>query len=260
MLVKSLLLLGIIFGSNWDLSLAFATRDAAHQHSSITCRRVRPWSTYNIARFNQKDPPFNTSGGLIEKTEDNQLDMTAVALGMWIAGISTFILMNYYGSEPWPSGLLRVLNERQWMVIHQFSAMMFSGVIVISSLIEATVVKSSDSSQVKEFWFKTVPQLDAAVMAPFLTLMLLSGVANTAIRYDTLGEAPAYILHTLRALVVFAIWWVVTDKTTQSQAKKVDWDTCTGTPLPIKLRLISNAVSCLFVATLYGAMVFKPGI
>jgi hypothetical protein len=113
------------------------------------------------------------------------------------------------------------------------------------------------------------------VVMPALTGSVVSGVAQATLKYGSFRTAPKFVRGTLHALATFALWWALTDVTTQHAARRdvLEWcqqydnkdDTTRGNttdddiPRVVLLRRWSNVVSCLFVTALYGIMVLKPG-
>lgn len=184
----------------------------------------------------------------------------------WLMAISSFIVANYFGG-PWPSSLLHV-PRRAWILIHAFSGMIFSGGIIISSLVEWLVVQSRVPSVVS-FWFETVSGIDRAVVLPALSGSIVSGVAQSAIDYGVnLRFAPRHVKSTIHTLSLFAIWWAATDLTTQKATRRSvpSWYEenknevkAANVPALLQFRRQSNVVSCIFVAVLYILMALKPG-
>lgn len=147
--------------------------------------------------------------------------------------------------------------------------MLFGGTIIISTLIEWLVLRSRNPS-VLRFWFITVPAIDTTVVLPAVTGSILSGVAQAVIDYESFRSAPKYVIGTLHALTTFALWWALTDRTTQKEAKRavLKWteesssdnnSTTVEIPPVLYTRRRSNVVSCIFVVALYAIMVLKPG-
>ena len=191
----------------------------------------------------------------------------ALGLVVWLLFISTFIVINVKG-EPYPQNLLLALSRQQWSLVHAISSMMFGGTILLSTLIENLVVSSRKSAVVR-FWFLSVPRLDSLVVLPALTGSIISGIGQATIDYGGMIGAPKHVTGAVHALLTFGLWWGATDITTQERAKELarsldgesdallqgDGD---ATKL-LKLRRISNIVSCLMVIGLYALMVLKPG-
>lgn len=100
----------------------------------------------------------------------------------------------------------------------------------------------------------------------------------------SLGTAPPHIQYVFWALTIFALWWGVTDLTSQGSAlnavqrqieqqeaeaemskqsgEKVDNEGATkalDVPDIVTKRTISNVVSCVMVFAVYWIMVMKPG-
>jgi phosphatidylglycerophosphatase A len=136
------------------------------------------------------------------------------------------------------------------------------------------MVAQTKNSSVLQFWFDKVPLLDMAIVLPGLTLAMVSGTGLTIVRYGGLAHAPQHILMSFWALVVFAVWWGLTDLTTQGSALNAvlaataENENNTNTsnnnemeevPDEVTGRVVSNVVSCVLVLLLYGIMVLKPG-
>ena len=107
------------------------------------------------------------------------------------------------------------------------------------------------------------------VVLPALTGSIISGSGQATIDYGGMVGAPKHVTGAVHALLTFGLWWGATDVTTQGRAKelarKLDGESDAflqgdgdATSL-LKLRRISNIVSCLMVIGLYALMVLKPG-
>jgi hypothetical protein len=181
-----------------------------------------------------------------------------------MVGISTFVLINNFVG-PWPD-FLRDINERVFFLGHMIGGVLFGGGVILTTCIEYMVAQTRNSS-VMQFWFDKVPLLDMAIVLPGLTLSMVSGTGLTVVRYGGLAHAPQHIITAFWALVAFAVWWGVTDLTTQGSALNAvlaatgedgngDMD---KVPDEVSGRIVSNVVSCVLVFALYGIMVMKPG-
>jgi len=185
------------------------------------------------------------------------------ALGTWIGGLSSFLLVNNFVG-PWPAVLLQAVPVKFFGLAHGLAAMLFGGGIILTTLIEWLAVDSKNSSVLK-FYFDKVPALDSLVVLPALTASIISGVGLSVDHYDSLGQAPFHVVGAISTLLAFAVWWASTDLTTQGTAMEAiqEWtlgDTeNTDVPRIVQFRKFSNVVSCLFVAALYGFMILKPG-
>lgn len=123
------------------------------------------------------------------------------------------------------------------------------------------------NASVLTFWFDKVPLLDMALVLPGLTLSMVSGIGLTIVRYGGLMHAPQHIIYVFWALVVFAVWWGITDLTTQGSALNSVLDASARSasddldevPQEVSGRLVSNLGSCFLVLVVYGIMVLKPG-
>lgn len=184
----------------------------------------------------------------------------------WAGCISYFLITNYT-LGPWPLQLMLSSDHRDaWRLMHAISSMLFGGTILVSTMMEWLVV-SSKQKPVILFWFDTIPSnLDGAVVLPSLTCAILSGVAQACQDYGSLKQAPKYITGSLHVLLTFALWWVVTDVSTQSASQRDvkawmndDDDNDDTVPRVLFKRRWSNVGSCVFVCVLYTLMAFKPG-
>jgi hypothetical protein len=199
-----------------------------------------------------------------EKWEMESKPVELIALGLWMAAISVFILINNFVG-PWPEFMTEV-HERIWFVFHMLGGMLFGGGVLLTTAIEWLVANNKNES-VLSFWFDKVPLLDAAIVLPGLTLAMLSGTGLSIAHYGGLGLAPIHIKIVFYTLVAFAAWWAITDLTTQGSALAAvnEWsatahsDETKDVPDVVNNRTISNVVSCLFVLALYIIMVMKPG-
>lgn len=187
-------------------------------------------------------------------------------LGTWIAGLSSFLLVNNFVG-PWPEQFLTTTPVEYFGLTHALAGMLFGGGVILTTLIE-WLVTSSKSASVLNFWFGKVPGLDAFVVLPALTASIVSGVGLSVDHYTSLGEAPFHVVAAISTLLAFAGWWAVTDLTTQGAASDAieEWASehdesspLSDVPQIVHLRKISNVVSCLFVAAIYAMMVLKPG-
>jgi hypothetical protein len=191
-----------------------------------------------------------------------------LALVTWISTMSAVLLVNYFGGSPWPENIMLDTPFRTWSLLHAVSGMLFSGTILVSTLVEWSVVASRQAA-VLRFWFWTVPQLDAMIVLPALTGTVLSGVAQACHLYGSFAMAPKHVTGTVHGLLAFGIWWAVTDVTTQHISKTAVQNLINrennGTSHPelppvLLLRRASNVVSCLLILGLYSVMVLKPGV
>ncbi len=111
----------------------------------------------------------------------------------------------------------------------------------------------------------TTTTLDAAIVLPALSGAIVSGVGQAYHDYGGLALSPKHVVGAFHLLLTFGVWWMVTDVT--SQRKAVDtvqnMDESSGglvhVPKILRMRGISNIVSCVFVVMMYALMVLKPG-
>lgn len=133
---------------------------------------------------------------------------------------------------------------------------------------EYAVLHSLQSNNsVIQFWFGTVPRkLDANVVLPALTGIIVSGVGQATLDYGGLASSPKHVVGAFHLLSLFGLWWMVTDVTSQRKAVEAvktmkDEDDGDDMVIPtiLQSRVVSNIVSCVFVVGLYALMVLKPG-
>ena len=196
---------------------------------------------------------------------DNAKTVELIALGIWLVGLTSFILINNYVG-PFPA-FMKQIPERVFFFSHMIGGMLFGGGIILTTCIERLAAKSK-SAPVLEFYFNKIPELDGLIVVPAVTVSIFSGIGLAIVRYGGLNIAPPHISAIFITLIAFMGWWAVTDLSTQTTALKAvnemyekfeageeDLDT----PKIVSDRHISNVVSCFFVLTLYSLMVFKPG-
>jgi hypothetical protein len=206
--------------------------------------------------------------------------VTVVWIGITSAILLSSLLSTHHDVSRWmaPKAPFKV-----WSLIHAFSAMIFSGTIIVSAIIEGWIVALRIPA-IWSFWYQNIPALlQACLVGPALTGSVLSGAVKSTMRYGSLRNAPKHILNGLHALNAMALWWLVTDLTTQSQAiqlmDKINSDsdastfnaatsssssssstkTASSIPAVLKIRQVSNVVSCLLLFLIYALMVLKPG-
>ena len=205
------------------------------------------------------------SSGTAEVTSSSTKSIQRkIYLHLW-AILTTAFVINNAKFKPFPKLLLSALTRQKWALVHAISSMLFSGTIIFSAIMEYLVVASKKSSIIK-FWFLSVPQqLDAAIVLPALSGAIVSGVGQAYHDYGGLALSPKHVVGAFHLLLTFGVWWMVTDVT--SQRKAVDtvqnMDESSGglvnVPKILRMRVISNIVSCVFVVMMYALMVLKPG-
>ena len=199
-----------------------------------------------------------------------------------LTGLSIFILVNEF-IGPWPMVLFTALPSRVWLLLHYLGGLLFAGGIVVTTALEWLVVgaaaaaaatssslvasptttfiettkdkpegatASPESSNVIMmtpvlwFWFERVPALDAGLVIPGLALTLISGVAYATDVHGGLGTAPPHIHLAFYVLNAFALWWALTDVTTQGQAAKAiqEWSIAQSTMITGDTMLGTNPV------------------
>ena len=261
-------------------SLELPVESAVHHHRLSRAREIngpiittaaesKIFSPFNIKReplalaTNESD-----DGKSFSFLSSNGFKGDALGLALWLLAISTFIVINVKVG-PYPQSLLLALSRPQWSLVHAISSMMFGGTILLTTLIENLVVSSRKIAVVR-FWFLSVPRLDLMVVLPALTGSIISGIGQATIDYGGMIGAPKHVTGAVHALLTFGLWWGATDITTQERAKKLarslDGESDFGllevdddAMSLLKLRRMSNIVSCLLVIGLYALMVLKPG-
>lgn len=204
-----------------------------------------------------------SSIALAPQKENDSKFLEFAGLGTWITGLSSFLLVNNFVG-PWPAALLQAIPVKYFGLTHAVAGMLFGGGIILTTLVEWLATDSKNAS-VLNFYFDKVPSLDALVVLPALTASIVSGVGLAVDHYDSLANSPFHVVGAISTLLAFAVWWALTDVTTQGAAMEAiqEWTQGdpenTDVPRIVQLRKASNVVSCLFVAALYGFMVLKPG-
>jgi len=258
---------------------AFAPATPLRQASQfLTTTNTASFTTMPNTRFSQLEPLFATK--LKEKQmamevaastkeaedrwEEQSQTVELIALGIWLAGLSGFILTNnFYG--PWPL-FMKTVPERWFFLSHMIGGMLFGGGIILTTCIER-LVANSKNAPVLQFWFDKVPVLDGLIVVPALTISMISGTGLSIVRYGGLNIAPPHVSAIFWTLIAFMIWWGVTDLTTQGTSLTAVNDMYKSyqdgeepdTPEVVVNRHFSNVVSCFFVVLLYSMMVLKPG-
>lgn len=254
----------------------------AQKSTTLTLERIKESDTKDLPFYAKEastlqEPPLLSSDnyqqqassiallGDTPKEDDNELAEYA-GLASWIGGLSSFLLINNFVG-PWPAALLQAIPVKAFGLTHAIAGMLFGGGIILTTLIEWLATDSKNTS-VLNFYFDKVPTLDAMVVLPALTASILSGVGLAVDHYGSLGQSPFHVVGAISTLLAFAVWWAVTDVTTQGAAMNAiqEWtesnegeDKAADVPGIVQFRKFSNVVSCLFVAAIYGFMVLKPG-
>jgi hypothetical protein len=239
---------------------------ASSSNSSRNWRLNESSSSDDKTTMETQGEQFTIQGEESWKNESKMAEL--IALLVWGVGINTFILINKF-IGPWPDAMNSV-PEKVFFTFHMLGGMLFGGGIILTTAIEWLVVQNKNSP-VLQFWFDEVPLLDAAIVLPALTVLIISGTGLTIKSYGGLALAPTHITIVFYTLIAFAAWWASTDLMTQGKslaavnewaitaATKTDDNKETSVPRVVDNRKISNAVSCLFVFALYIIMVMKPG-
>lgn len=244
-------------------SLRQSTTVAEQETQSITNEAEKTQQDVGVrVESTQRQEKSEATSYSKEDDDGNQL-AEFIGLGTWIAGLSSFLLINNYVG-PWPSAINTVPVE-YYGLAHAIGGMLFGGGIILTTLIEWLAV-SSKNAEVLKFYFRKVPGLDAFVVLPALTASIISGVGLSVDHYNSLGESPIHVVSAISTLLAFALWWAGTDLTTQAAATAAieEWTEAgdtenTEVPSIVQKRRISNVVSCLFIVALYAIMVLKPG-
>jgi hypothetical protein len=172
-------------------------------------------------------------------------------LTLWIHALSGFVVTNYARTTVWPRCLLG-FPLIAWNLVHGLSAMMFAGGIITTTLLEWNL--SMKESNV----FPKLLQVETVLVLPALTGSIISGVAQAFHSYASLRHAPSHVKSALHVLLLFGLWWGLTDRRSQAKIEKAmeqgEFD-----ETMLAGRRISNLVSCGFLLALYGIMILKPG-
>lgn len=241
------------------IALARAARSQDRIQRPAIHRSAKLMSPLSVRSVDTADVRVNSGGGA-------RMFRQSLGIGAWFVAISYFIVRNYkFG--PWPVWLSSQ-PKRFWLLVHATCSMLFSGGIIVSTVIEWLVVGSA-RPDVVAFWFSRVSNIDKALVLPALSGAIVSGMAQAAQDYGCMGEAPKHIRRAIHILATFALWWGSTDLTTQRSAKEsvAAWQarardgasSASGVPSVLHFRRWSNVVSCLFVGSLYALMALKPG-
>lgn len=152
--------------------------------------------------------------------------------------------MNYW-SICWPSNIILRIPFPVLSLIHAISAMLFSGGIITTTVIEWVVIQtysnsnklynsniksnksnnnnSNTASSVSflEFWFMNAPKIGQMIVLPAITGSVISGIGQTFIKYGNIKSAPHHVKSMFHLFLIFGIWWGITDRTTQRKAQSV---------------------------------------
>jgi len=205
----------------------------------------------------------------------------------WVHLLSIFIATNYFRSTLFPS-FLHSIPLKIWSLIHALGAMAFSGGIITTTLLEwnlpRLIAKSglansntpNNKNSVMEL-LRWLFRIESSLVLPGVTLTLFSGVVQSHQMYGTFRHAPRHVKSALHLMLVFAVWWVIMDRSSQKSllgneyygdgdddlfASSSSGVTSGGyyDEKKIVARRLANIVSCLFLVILYGIMVLKPGM
>ena len=172
---------------------------------------------------------------------------------LWIHVLSVFVVTNYVRNSIWPAFLL-AFPLKGWNLIHSLSNMAFAGGILTTTLLEWNI-----SNKDSEFFPKLL-KVESILVLPALTGSLLSGVAQSFHSYASLRHAPRHVKSAIHILLLFGLWWGLTDRKSQSKVERaMDEGTFDESSSMRQGRRVSNLVSCLFLVTLYSFMILKPG-
>ena len=205
---------------------------------------------------------------------------------LWIHILSIFMVVNYFWGAFPSSAIFGILPLPAGNFIHATSAMVFSGSIFTTTILEWKIGEDTDGkiADAKANKNKTDDKLtsvtqrlfplERSVVLPALSLNILSGVAQVYGTYlpKTLRQAPPHIKSVFHVLFLFGLWWGFTDRKSQRPLKdmlstpnnedKKDSDVVVTNQTindALKQRRLSNIVSCGFIMALYAIMIFKPG-
>lgn len=213
-----------------------------------------------------------------KKTVDDTDHVGAIGLSIWKLSLCAFVFVHNF-TGPWPQSIYDTVPERIWFLGHVIGGILFGGGVIVTTCAEWLLVRSKEL-EVMTFWFQNMPQLDASIVLPRLTLSILSGTGLTTILYGGLSYAPQHIIYALWMLLVFAVWRGFIDLTTQGRAleavttisdnnsnKNNDKDTADVSkprvlkeaPEVMNERILRNVICCVLVFVLYAIKLLKPG-
>lgn len=188
--------------------------------------------------------------------------LTTIGISAWFSSLSYFIFRNYKIGPWFPV----TLGKQTWVFLHAICNMLFTGGIVLSTILEWRVV-SNENPEVVKYWFiNACSHIDKFIVLPALTVSIIAGFAQTALDYGSMKTAPKHIRLAIHILATFGLWWIGTDLTTQRAAKtsvlswykKATKNRRVNLPKVVYFRRASNVVSCFFVGALYALMALKP--
>lgn len=162
----------------------FAVSDP-HANRSEPSRDLRFTNGRLIVGNNENDEDANNR---LENWVDESKHVELVALSIWMAVISAFVLINNF-IGPFPSAVIMAVPERTWFFGHMLGGMLFGGGILMTTAIEYMVAETKDAS-VLQFWFDKVPLLDSAMVLPGLTLAMVSGVSLSVQHCEYVSTLP----------------------------------------------------------------------
>jgi hypothetical protein len=185
--------------------------------------------------------------------------------------LSIFMMLNYFWGALPPCSVFGMLSLPAWSFFHAISAMVFSGSIITTTVLEWIVTTNT-----AEFAIRRLFSIERILVLPALTLNVVSGVAQVYGTYlpasTPLRYAPPHVKAVFHILFLFGLWWGFTDRMSQGPLERL---LLTASPLEeegilesqrgekingaLKQRRLSNVVSCGFVLALYAIMIFKPG-
>lgn len=181
-------------------------------------------------------------------------DPAKLAVVAWIHLINVFVIVNYLRPTIWPSFLSGVPLQA-WALMHVVAAMLFSGSIITTAVLEFTLSSLNGDLEDHESLQKVLGwlwKIESKIVFPSLALSLVSGIGQSFALYSTFHHAPFHVKSALHMIFLFGLWWQWTDFRSQVHLKK-NFDTEV-----FNARQFSNAVSCVFVFALYAIMVLKP--
>lgn len=234
------------------------------------------------------NPQSITGDNHIIAPDDNDAKKTKKKLSssfyvtMWVHVLSAYIVVANYWSICWPSNIILRIPFPVLSFVHAISAMLFSGGIITTTVIEWIVLQNyvrnnnnnndnhnkSSVGSFFTFWFLNVPKIEQMIVLPAITGSVISGIGQAFLKYGNLKSAPIHIKASFHLFLLFGIWWGITDRRTQRQAQRIITTTSSSTTTddntlsslhPVFFqRRISNVVSCFLVLVLYGIMILKP--
>ena len=151
-----------------------------------------------FVKFRQKDLVLNESSTTTDitgsdgaKKKKKERNVMKLYVTLWVHVVSIFMMVNHFRSHCWPAALAQVPLP-VLSLVHAVCAMLFSGAIFTTTILEWIVVRDQTKS-VNKFWFLNVPKVESAVVLPALTGSIISGIGQAFINYGSFKLAPKHI-------------------------------------------------------------------